>query len=112
MVAFRQAKLFQKPTAFTKKTVPMKTFVFETTVDAVVRVLAADEDSARKVVPTVLGAPGTIEIALANEANTATGQHARVTDVSFSIASLALGEADSSRKDPSTPTLAVRSRRK
>jgi hypothetical protein len=45
----------------------MKTFVFETTIDAVVRVLAADEDSARKVVPTALGAPGTTEIRIANE---------------------------------------------
>ena len=45
----------------------MKTFVFETTIDALVRVRAADEDSARKVIPTVLGAPGTADIRIANE---------------------------------------------
>jgi hypothetical protein len=66
----------------------MKTFVFETTIDAVVQVHAADEDAARKVAPTVLGAPGTIEIALANENNFAIGQDARVVDVSFSIGSV------------------------
>jgi hypothetical protein len=31
------------------------------TIDAVVRVQAADEDSARKVIPAVLGAPGTAD---------------------------------------------------
>ena len=50
----------------------MKTFTFEATIEAVVRVLAADENSARKVVPTVLGAPGTADIRIANE-NVAAG---------------------------------------
>ena len=45
----------------------MKTFVFKTTIDAVVRVQAADEDSARKAAPTVLGAPANAEIRIANE---------------------------------------------
>ena len=45
----------------------MKTFVFKTTIDAVVRVQAADEDSARKAAPTVLGAPATADIRIANE---------------------------------------------
>jgi len=40
----------------------MTTFAFETTIDAVVRVQAADEDSARKAVPTVLAAPGIADI--------------------------------------------------
>jgi hypothetical protein len=45
----------------------MKRFEFETTIDAVVRVQAADEDSARKAVPTVLAAPGIADIRIANE---------------------------------------------
>jgi hypothetical protein len=65
-------------------------FAFEVSLTALVRVRATDESAARKVVTTVLGAPGTIEIALANEANAATGQDGRVTDVGFSITSLTL----------------------
>jgi hypothetical protein len=42
------------------------------------RVRATDESAARKVVPTVVGAPDTMEIALANENNAATGQYARL----------------------------------
>jgi hypothetical protein len=64
---------------------------------------------------TVLGAPGTIEIALANEANAATGQDGRVTDVGFSIASLTLingGGPPVNMKDPTAPAPAARSRRK
>jgi hypothetical protein len=99
---------------YTRKTVGMKTFAFKTTIDAVVRVHAADEDSARKVVPTVLGAPGTTEIALANEANTATGQDARVTDVGFSIASLTPinggGDRSVTMKDSTAPAPAARPR--
>ena len=38
--------------------------------------------------PTVLGAPGTLEIRLANENNAARGHHATVTDVDFSIGSV------------------------
>jgi hypothetical protein len=40
----------------------MRTFAFETTIDALVRVQAADKDSARKAVPTVLAAPGIADI--------------------------------------------------
>jgi hypothetical protein len=61
----------------------MKEYVYEVTVRAVVRVRAADEETARKVVPTVLGAPGTVEIALANQNNQAVGRVATVTDVDF-----------------------------
>jgi hypothetical protein len=46
-------------------------------------VRAVDEETARKVVPTVLGAPGTVEIALANQNNQAVGRVATVTDVDF-----------------------------
>ena len=45
----------------------MRTFAFKTTIDAVVRVQAADEDSARKAVPTVLAAPDIADIRIANE---------------------------------------------
>jgi hypothetical protein len=61
----------------------MNEYVYEVTLRAVVRVRAADEEVARKVVPTVLGAPGTIEIKLANENNQAVGRAADVIDVEF-----------------------------
>ena len=43
----------------------MEDFTFKVNVVAVVRVCADDESVARKVVPTVLGAPSTVEIRLA-----------------------------------------------
>jgi hypothetical protein len=61
----------------------MNEYVYEVTLRAVVRVRAADEETARKVVPTVLGAPGTLEIGLANQNNEAVGRAATVTDVDF-----------------------------
>jgi hypothetical protein len=61
----------------------MNEYVYEVTLRAVVRVRAADEETARTVVPTVLGAPGTIEIKLANENNQAVGRAADVIDVDF-----------------------------
>ena len=63
----------------------MKDFAFKVNLVAVVRVRADDESVARKVVPTVLGPPGVVEIGLANENNAARGQNATVTDVDFSI---------------------------
>jgi len=36
-------------------------YVYEVKLRAVVRVRAADEEVARKVVPTVLGSPGTVD---------------------------------------------------
>ena len=45
---------------------------------------AANEALARKVVPSVLGSPGTVEIRLANESNTSLGLNATVTNVDFS----------------------------
>ena len=66
----------------------MKDFAFKVNLVAVVRVRADDESIARKVVPTVLGAPGVVEIRLANENNAATGCYAAVTDVDFSIGSV------------------------
>ena len=94
----------------------MKTFVFETTINAVVRVHSTDEDTARKVVPAVLGAPGTTEILLANENNFATGQTARVVDVGFSIGSVTPVNGGADRlvnaKNPTAPVPAARSRRR
>jgi hypothetical protein len=66
----------------------MEDFAFEVYLVAVVRVRADDKSAARKVVPTVLGPPGSVEIGLANENNAAWGSHATVTDVDFSIGSV------------------------
>ena len=66
----------------------MEDFTFKVNLVAMVRVRAGDESVARKIVPTVLGAPGIAEIRLANENNAATGRHATVTDVEFSIGSV------------------------
>jgi hypothetical protein len=63
----------------------MNEYVYEVTLRAVVRVRAVDEETARKVVPTVLGAPGTLEIGLANQNNEAVGRAATVTDVDFDL---------------------------
>jgi hypothetical protein len=68
----------------------MGEFVFKASIDAVVRVRAADENAARKVVPTVLGAPGTAEIRIANKAQAAVGRNATVTDVDFEVGSIKL----------------------
>ncbi len=73
----------------------MEDFTFKVNLVAVVRVRAGDESVARKIVPTVLGAPGIAEIRLANENNAATGRHATVTDVDFSIGSVKLLKAGS-----------------
>ena len=66
----------------------MEDFAFKVNLVAVVRVRAGDECAARKIVPTVLGAPGTTEIRLANENSAATGRDATITDVDFSIGSV------------------------
>ena len=66
----------------------MEDFTFKVNLVAVVRVRAGDESVARKIVPTVLGAPGIAEIRLANENNAATGRDATITDVEFSIGSV------------------------
>ena len=69
-------------------TAVLEDFAFKVNLVAVVRVRADDESVARKIVPAVLGAPGTVEIRLANENNAARGHHATVTDVDFSIGSV------------------------
>lgn len=62
----------------------MQEYAFEVKLVAVVRVRATEEVFARKVVPSVLGSPGTVEISLANETNTMLGLNATVTEVDFS----------------------------
>jgi hypothetical protein len=64
----------------------MKTFAFGITIDAVVRVQAVDEENARTVVPTVLGAPSMAEIRMANENTSGLGIDAVIEDVEFNAA--------------------------
>jgi len=61
----------------------MNEYVFEVRLRAVVRVRASDEVVARKVVSSVLSAPGSVEINLANENNAGLAQRATVTEVDF-----------------------------
>jgi hypothetical protein len=63
----------------------MNEYVFAVQLVAAVRVRAADENVARKVVSSVLGSPGTEEVRMANENNAALGRNALVTDVDFSV---------------------------
>jgi hypothetical protein len=51
----------------------MNEYVFEVRLRARVRVRAPNEVVAKNVVPSVLGAPGTLELDLANENNAAIG---------------------------------------
>jgi hypothetical protein len=61
----------------------MNEYVFEVRLRARVRVRAPNEEVAKNVVPSVLGAPGTLELDLANQNNAAIGRAATVTDVDF-----------------------------
>jgi hypothetical protein len=61
----------------------MNEYAFDVTLRAVVHVRAADEAAACKVVPSVLGAPGSVEISLANQNNAGIGNPSVVTDVEF-----------------------------
>ena len=61
----------------------MKEFAFEVGLIARVRVRAADEASARRAVPSVIGAPGSAEIALANQGIDVLLPGAAVTAVDF-----------------------------
>jgi hypothetical protein len=63
----------------------MKDFTFKVKLAAVVRVRAANETVARRVLPSVLSSPGTVDIKVANENNAALGLNALVTDVDFAI---------------------------
>jgi spore coat polysaccharide biosynthesis protein SpsF (cytidylyltransferase family) len=61
----------------------MNEYSFEVGVRAVVRVQASNPDVARKIVESVLGAPGSQEIELANKKNFEVGRDATVTTVDF-----------------------------
>ena len=61
----------------------MNDYLFEVGVRAIVRVEASTPDLARKVVDSVLGAPGGHEIALANRNNQGLGRDAIVMAVDF-----------------------------
>ena len=75
----------------------MGEFLFKASIVAVVRVRAADENVARKIVPDVLGAPGAVEIGLANQNHAALGRDATVTDVDFAVGSIKLANGRSVR---------------
>jgi hypothetical protein len=61
----------------------MNEYSFEVGLQAFVRVQASDPEVARKVVESVLGAPGSQEIELANQNNHGAGREATVTAVDF-----------------------------
>jgi hypothetical protein len=88
----------------------MSDFAFKVNIVAVVRVRAADENVARKVATTVLKAPGTVELRLANEGSAAFLKDAIITNVDFSVekGSIKLVETDGASVAPAP---ASRSRR-
>jgi len=93
----------------------MAEFVFKASIVAVVRVRAADEKVARGIVPDVLGAPGAVEIGLANQNNhAALGHDAIVTDVAFDVGSIKLanGGSDLEGTKAVAPVRAARVRHK
>jgi hypothetical protein len=90
----------------------MSEFTFKVNLVAVVRVRAADESVARQVVSTILGAPGTVEIGLANENNAAVGNHATITDVDFSFSLGSIKRFGGEAQDSTALLQPARSRRK
>ena len=63
----------------------MPRYVFEVKVAGTVRVQAADELEARKVVPAVLLLPGPDEVRMANDANAKIGWEGTITSVNFRV---------------------------
>ena len=63
----------------------MPSYVFAVKVAGTVRVRAADEFEARKVVPAVLVLPGPDEVRMANDANAKIGWEATITSVNFRV---------------------------
>ena len=63
----------------------MRRYVFEVKVAGTVRVRAADEMEARKVVPAVLVLPGPDEVRMANDANAKIGWQTTITSVNFRV---------------------------
>jgi hypothetical protein len=60
-------------------------YVFEVNVAGTVRVRAADEIEARKVVPAVLLLPGPDDVRMANDSNSQIGWNATITSVNFRV---------------------------
>jgi hypothetical protein len=79
----------------------MTEYLFEVGVRAVVRVQASDPDAARKVVESVLGAPSSQEIELANQNNQGLARDAIVTAVDFVQKTPAKLVADKKKKPTS-----------
>jgi hypothetical protein len=76
----------------------MQEYAFKVKLVAVVRVRAEDESLARQVVPSVLGAPGIVDIQLANDNNAAIGRNGTVPMLHFPLAaSLPSFEVDGKR---------------
>ena len=76
----------------------MPSYVFEVQVAGTVRVRAADEIEARKVVPAVLLLPGPDEVRMANDANSKLGWDAIITSVNFRVrGGLTLASIDGKR---------------
>jgi hypothetical protein len=73
----------RQPTSAGADPATVQEYAFKVKLVAVVRVRASDETLARKVVPSVLGSPGTAEIRLINESNNSLGLKASVTVVDF-----------------------------
>jgi hypothetical protein len=73
-------------------------YVFEVQVAGTVRVRAANEIEARKVVPAVLLLPGPNEVRMANDANGKLGWDATITSVNFRLrGGLTLASIDGKR---------------
>jgi hypothetical protein len=73
----------RQPTSDGGAAATVQEYAFQVKLVAVVRVRATDEVLARKVIPSVLGSPGTAEIRLVNESNNSLGLEATVTVVDF-----------------------------
>ena len=73
----------RQPTSDGAAAATVQEYAFQVKLVAVVRVCATDEVLARKVIPSVLGSPGTAEIRLVNESNNSLGLEATVTVVDF-----------------------------
>ena len=81
-----------------RKGLAVEEFEFKVSIVAEVRVRAADEGDARKLVADVLRAPSTAEIVLANQNNhDALGHDATVSDVDFDVGSIKLANGGSDR---------------
>jgi hypothetical protein len=75
----------REPTSDGAAAATVREYAFQVKLVAVVRVRATDEVLARKVIPSVLGSPGTAEIRLVNESNNSLGSKATVTAVDFFV---------------------------